>query len=85
MLNRDHWDRASHMVGERVFDKDNQEIGGVDAIAEVRDEMEPEWLVVRTSRFGRPRLTPIGIVREVGGEIHVPFSEQSFWPCSRGT
>jgi hypothetical protein len=73
------------MVGERVVDRDNHEIGRVDAIAEVRDKREPEWLVVRTSLFGRPRLIPIDIVWEVGDEVHVPFSEQSFWPRSRGT
>jgi PRC-barrel domain len=85
MFDRDRWDRASHMVGEAVVDKDNHKIGRVDAIAEVRDDMEPEWLVVRTSLFGRPRLIPIDIVREVEGEIHVPFSERSFWPSSEGT
>jgi hypothetical protein len=40
MFNRDRWDRASHMVGERVVDKDNHEIGRVAAIAEVRDETD---------------------------------------------
>jgi ribosomal 30S subunit maturation factor RimM len=85
MFNRDRWDRASHMVGESVVDKDNRKIGRVDAIAEVHDQMEPEWLVVRTSLFGRPRLIPIDIVREVGGEVHVPFSGRSFWPSSERT
>jgi ribosomal 30S subunit maturation factor RimM len=77
MFNPDHWDRASHMVGEPVVDKNNHKIGRVDAIAEARDEMEPEWLVVRTSLFGRPRLIPIGAVREVHDELHVPFSKRT--------
>jgi hypothetical protein len=85
MFNRDRWDRASHMVGESVVDKDNHKIGRVDAIAQISGEMEPEWLVVRTSLFGRPRLIPIDIVREVGDEIHVPLSELAFWPASQGT
>jgi hypothetical protein len=85
MFNRDRRDRVSHMVGEPVVDRDNHRIGRVDAIAEASDQMEPEWLVVRTSLFGRPRLIPLDIVREVGGEIHVPFSERSFWPPSEGT
>jgi ribosomal 30S subunit maturation factor RimM len=72
------------MVGESVVDRDNRKIGRVDAIAETSDEMEPEWLVVRTSLFGRPRLIPIDIVREVGNEVHVPFSGLSFWSTSEG-
>src|SRR5580658_554108 len=76
MFDRDRWDRASHMVGEPVVDKDNHRIGQVNAIAEARDDMEPEWLVVRTSLLGRPRLIPIDTVREVDDEIHVPFSKR---------
>jgi len=82
MSKRDRSDRASHMVGDSVVDKDNRRIGRVDAIAGIRDAREPEWLVVRTSLFGRPRLIPIDIVREVGDEVHVPFSAPSFWPPS---
>jgi hypothetical protein len=77
MFDRDRWDRASHMVGEPVVDKDNHKIGRVAAIAEARDEMEPEWLVVRTSLLGRPRLIPIDVVREEGDEIYVPFSKRT--------
>jgi ribosomal 30S subunit maturation factor RimM len=77
MFDRDRWDLAAHLVGESVVDKDNRKIGRVDAIAEVLDDMEPEWLVVRTSLFGRPRLIPIDTVREVDDEIYVPFSKRT--------
>jgi ribosomal 30S subunit maturation factor RimM len=77
MFDRDRWDSASHLVGESVVDKDNRKIGRVDAIAEAMDGMEPEWLVVRTSLFGRPRLIPIDIVRELDDEIHIPFSKRT--------
>jgi hypothetical protein len=73
------------MVGDSVVDKDNRQIGRVAAIAEVRDAREPEWLVVRTSLFGRPRLIPIDIVREVGDEVHLPFSASSLWPPFAGS
>jgi|HubBroStandDraft_1064217.scaffolds.fasta_scaffold373837_2 hypothetical protein len=76
MFNRDRWDLVSHMVGEPVVDRYNHKIGRVDAIAEARDEMEPQWLVVRTSLLGRPRLVPIDTVREVDNELHVPFSKR---------
>jgi len=77
MFDRDRWDLAAHLVGESVVDKDNRKIGRVDAIAKDLDDMEPEWLVVRTSLFGRPRLIPIDTIREVGDEIYVPISKRT--------
>jgi len=77
MFDRDRWDLTAHLVGESVVDKDNRRIGRVDTIAKDLDDMEPEWLVVRTSLFGRPRLIPIDAVREEGDEIYVPFSKRT--------
>jgi sporulation protein YlmC with PRC-barrel domain len=78
MFDRERWDLASHMVGEPVVDKENHRIGRVYDIAEDQNEMDPAWLVVRTSRLlGRPRLIPIDAVREEGDGIYVPFSKRT--------
>jgi hypothetical protein len=59
-----------------VFDKENHKIGRVEDLAEAWDKEEPEWLVVRTSFFGRKRLIPIDRVEEEGENVHVPYSKK---------
>jgi hypothetical protein len=71
------WDQAAHLLGEPVFDKENHRIGRVEDLAEAYDKQVPEWLVVRTSLFGRQRLVPIDGVEEEDKKIHVPYSKKS--------
>jgi hypothetical protein len=72
------WSHVLHMVGETVVDKDNRRIGTVDVIAAAEDSLPvPEWLVVKTSLFGRRRLVPIVSVREEERTLHVPFAREA--------
>jgi sporulation protein YlmC with PRC-barrel domain len=70
------WDRASHLLGESVVDRENHKIGKVEDFAEAWDKNVPEWLVVRTF-FGQPHLVPIDGIQEEDNTIHVPFSKKS--------
>ena len=71
------WDQASHLLGESVFDNKNRRIGRVKDLAEAWNQEAPEWLVVRTSLFGRQRLIPIDRVEEDDKKVHVPYSKKS--------
>ena len=71
---RQRWERATRMLGDFVIDNTGRKIGRVRDIAEVGTEMKPEWLVVKTSLFGRRRLIPMAAVHEEGKVIRVPFS-----------
>jgi hypothetical protein len=71
------WDQASHLLGESVFDKEDRKIGIVEDLAEAWDKAVPEWMVIRTSMFGRQRLVPIDGLEEDDQKIHVPYSKKS--------
>jgi sporulation protein YlmC with PRC-barrel domain len=71
------WDQAEHLLGESVLDKEDRKIGKVEDLANAWDKMVPEWLVIRTSLFGRPRLVPIDAVDEKDNTIHVPYSKET--------
>jgi len=45
--------------GERVLDRDGNQIGQVSQVATEPETLSPRWLVVRTSAVGRSRLVPI--------------------------
>jgi hypothetical protein len=70
------WEQASGMVGETVIGKNHQRIGKVRGIAEKALAMEPAFLVVSTSPFGRERLVPIELAMEVDGHLRVPLSKE---------
>jgi sporulation protein YlmC with PRC-barrel domain len=71
------WDEARHLLGESVFDKEDHRIGKVEDLAEAWDKDGPEWLIIRTSLFGRQRLVPIDGIEEAEEKIHVPYSKKS--------
>jgi hypothetical protein len=71
------WDRANHLLGESVVDKENRKIGKVEDLVNASDGLAPEWMVVKTSIFGRPRLVPIDGAEDRGGAIHVPYLKES--------
>ncbi len=71
------WDQAPRLLGESVFDQEDRRIGKVEDLAEAWDKEVPEWLVVRTSLFGRQRLIPIDRIEEKDKKIHVPYSKKT--------
>jgi hypothetical protein len=77
MPDRMRWEQAVHLLGESVFDKKHRKIGRVQDLAEAYDMEVPEWLVVRTSLFGRQRLVPIDGIEEEDKKIHVRYSKKS--------
>jgi hypothetical protein len=77
MADLTRWEQAVHLLGESVFDKEDRRIGRVEDLAEAYDKEVPEWLVVRTSLFGRQRLVPIDGMEEADKKIHVPYSKKS--------
>jgi sporulation protein YlmC with PRC-barrel domain len=67
------FDTLAHIVGEPVVDPEGQRIGKVMHIAYEPNTLRPEWLVLKTSRFGRPRLVPVDAADARGDTVHVPF------------
>jgi ribosomal 30S subunit maturation factor RimM len=76
MMNQDRWNEISEMMGETVVDKESHRIGKVDGVAEESTSMQPTFIVVKTSLFGRRRLIPLVAAEEREGVVHVPFSKQ---------
>jgi len=61
--------------GERVIDRDGNDIGKVTQVASEPWTLTPGWLVVKTSVFGGSRLVPIEGAFDDGEVVHVPFSK----------
>jgi hypothetical protein len=72
----DHEEHVSQLVGEVVIDPVGNRVGKVTQVSYQPDTLEPEWLVVKTSRFGRERLVPIDGVDEQGDVIRVAFAKE---------
>jgi len=69
--------KVFHFVGDEVVDVEGQRIGKVTEISADPATLAPEWLVVKTSAFGRLRLLPLDRAIDQGaGVIRVPFSKQ---------
>ena len=77
MYDRERWEEISKMIGDTVIDRAQHRIGKVRDVAQVADTMEPGWLVVKTSRFGRQRLVPIESAVVHGDVVEVPFSKKA--------
>ena len=77
MYDRERWEEISNMIGDTVIDRAQHRIGKVRDVAQVADTMEPGWLVVKTSRFGRQRLVPIESAVVHGDVVEVPFSKKA--------
>src|SRR5579864_9485557 len=69
--------KLTHAKGEHVVDLDGRRIGKVTNIAFEPKTSRPDWLVVKTSMFGRPRLVPVAAAVEEGHEIRVPFLKET--------
>ncbi len=65
------------VVGETMVDGEGHKVGKVVAMASRPDTLEPEWLVVRTSMFGRERLVPVDAAMEEDGTLHVRFTKDA--------
>jgi hypothetical protein len=63
--------------GERVVDRDGNQIGKLSQVASEPTTLAPRWLVVRTSAFGRSRLVPIYGAVDDGDVVRVPFSKET--------
>ena len=71
------FDKLEHIMGERVVDWEGHRIGTVTQVALEPNTFKAEWLVLKTSRFGRrPRLVPIKGAVDQGDTILVPFSKE---------
>ena len=69
--------KLEHIMGERVVDPGGHRIGKVAQVALEPQTLQAEWLVLKTSRFGRrPRLVPIKGAVDQGDTILVPFSRE---------
>jgi hypothetical protein len=63
--------------GERVLDRDGNQIGQVSQVATEPETLSPRWLVVRTSAVGRSRLVPIDGAVDDGEVVRVPFLKET--------
>jgi hypothetical protein len=75
-MDMDHEEHVSQLVGDVVIDAVGNRVGKVTQVSYQPDTLEPEWLVVKTSRFGRERLVPIGGVDEQGDVVRVAFAKE---------
>jgi sporulation protein YlmC with PRC-barrel domain len=66
-----------HVMGDHVVDAEGRRIGKLTQIALEPNTYRAEWLVVKTSLFGRTRLVPIESAVEQGDTIRVPFSRDT--------
>jgi sporulation protein YlmC with PRC-barrel domain len=69
--------KAIHVKGERVVDRHGELIGKVSQVACDPKTYSAEWLVVKTSVLGRPRLVPIEGAIDLGDTVRVPFSKET--------
>ena len=58
-----------------LVDPAGQEIGKVTDVIPDPVDLEPEWLVVRPSRFGKEYLVPLGAVEQREDEFVAPFEK----------
>jgi len=77
MNDMERWDEVFKMIGDTVVDRAQHRVGKVRDVAQIADTMEPGWLIVKTSRFGRERLIPIASVVVHGDVVEVPFSKEA--------
>jgi sporulation protein YlmC with PRC-barrel domain len=70
--------KLNNIMGEPVIDREGTVIGKVAQVAYEPNTLRPEWLVLKTSRFGRQqRLVPLGPAVDDGGTVRVPFSKDT--------
>ena len=69
--------KAIHAKGERVVDRHGELIGKVRQVACDPNTYNAEWLVVKTSVLGRPRLVPVEGAIDLGDTVRVPFSKET--------
>src|ERR1700710_3099859 len=63
------------LVGDTMVDDEGQKVGKVTDVVSRPDTLEAEWLVVKTSLFGRQRLVPLSATFEEGHTAHIAFSK----------
>jgi sporulation protein YlmC with PRC-barrel domain len=63
-----------NLVGDTMVDDAGRRVGKVTDVVSRPDTLEAEWLVVKTSVFGRPRLVPMAGASEDGHTAHIGFS-----------
>jgi sporulation protein YlmC with PRC-barrel domain len=69
--------QTARLLGEPVVDRKGERIGTVAEVAFEPNTLAPEWLVVKTSIFGRRRLVPIESAQSEGDTIRVPYSKET--------
>jgi hypothetical protein len=70
--------KVQQVLGEPVVDPEGQVIGKIVQVAYEPTTFRAEWLVLKTSRFGRqPRLVPVEAVRYEGRTIWIPYSKET--------
>jgi hypothetical protein len=69
--------KAMRAKGERVLDREGNQIGKVAQVASEPRTLSPRWLVVKTSAFGRSRLVPIESAVDDGELVRVPYSKET--------
>ena len=63
-----------NLVGDTMVDDAGHRVGTVTDVVSRPDTLEAEWLVVKTSVFGRQRLVPMAAATEDGHTAHIGFS-----------
>jgi hypothetical protein len=64
------------LVGDTMVDGTGHRVGKVTDVVSRPETLEPEWLVVKTSVFGRQRLVPMAAATEEGHTAHIEFSRE---------
>jgi hypothetical protein len=63
-----------NLVGDTMVDGTGRRVGKVTDVVSRPETLEAEWLVVKTSVFGRERLVPMEAATEEGHTTHIEFS-----------
>jgi hypothetical protein len=81
---RPHVEEARSWVGDEVDDIAGTAIGKLDGLLVDAQTGRPEWLVVRTGRFGQRSLVPARHAVGAAGHIWAPYGHDAIRSAPRG-
>jgi len=64
------------LIGQDLLDREGNAIGKITDVIVDPATLEPEWITVKTGRFGGERLVPVSAVEASDGAVVAPFDKE---------